>query len=186
MDTFYVDGFSFSTREEYNLAVREQKNITSIRTKMDLSDKDSVLTIYKRLVSKNMLVTPIGVEFMRELRLKLINEFGVEETDIPNIKVERKETSSLAKKQNEFTHDQLLKEVRELMSALKRRNILIVGLIVIIVGMFLIAFFAPNTGYVGYEDRIISKYSEWEEELEAREAAVADKEVELGIDKDTD
>ena len=186
MDTFYVDGYSFSTREDYNLALREQKNITSIRTKMDLDDKDSVLAIYRRLVSKNMLVTPIGVEFMRELRSKLIDEFGVEETELPNIKVELKENSALLKKQHEFTHDQLLKEVMDLTATVKRRNILIVGLIVIIIGMFLIAFFAPNTGYINYEDRIISKYSEWEEQLQEREAAVADKEVELGIDKDTD
>ena len=61
MDTFYVDGYSFSTKEDYNLALREQKNITSIRTRMDLSDKDSVLTIYRRLVSKKMLVTPVGI-----------------------------------------------------------------------------------------------------------------------------
>ena len=186
MDTFYVDGYSFSTKEDYNLALREQKNITSIRTRMDLSDKDSVLTIYRRLVSKKMLVTPVGIEFMRELRFKLINDFGVEEADIPNISIEHKESSALLKRQNEFTHEQLLKEVMNLTSVVKRRNILIIGLVVIIIGMFLIAFFAPNTGYINYEDRIISKYSEWEEELNEREAVVAEKEVELGIDKDTD
>lgn len=186
MELYYVDGFAFAAREEYNLAVREQKNINSIRDKMDLDSKDSVYTIYSRLVSKNMLVTPIGIEFERELRRKLIDEFGVEETTLPNIKVEHKEGSLLAKRQSQFSLDQLMKENERLSGNNRKKNVFIVGLIVIVIGMFLIAFFSPSTGYANYEDKIINKYSEWEEEIKEREAKVAEKEAELGItDSDT-
>ncbi|MCR4717490.1 MAG: hypothetical protein K5656_09940 [Lachnospiraceae bacterium] len=189
MEYFYLDGYAFSTREEYNLAVREEKNISSIREKMDLSNKDSVLGIYRRLVSKNMLTTPIGIEFERELRRRLIDEFAVEEVDIPNIRVEHRDKSAVAKNQSQFSLEQLQKENVRLSSSGMKKNIFIVGLIVIVIGMFVIAFFSPNTGYANYEDKIINKYSSWEEELKEREAVVSEKEAKLGItdsESDTD
>ena len=33
---FVLDGYAFATKEEYNIAVREQRNINSIRAKMDI------------------------------------------------------------------------------------------------------------------------------------------------------
>ena len=45
---FVLDGYAFATKEEYNIALREQRNINSIRSKMDINNKDSVLLIYQK------------------------------------------------------------------------------------------------------------------------------------------
>ena len=56
-----------------------------------------------------------------------------------------------------------------------------IALIVIIIGMFWIVITSDNLGYFNAEDKVLNKYSSWEEELNAREAAIRQREEELGI-----
>ncbi|MCR5272901.1 MAG: hypothetical protein K6E13_07960 [Lachnospiraceae bacterium] len=55
-------------------------------------------------------------------------------------------------------------------------------LAVIVVGMFAISYTRGSTTILNYEEEIINKYSNWESELNDREAAIREKESELGID----
>ena len=61
--------------------------------------------------------------------------------------------------------------------------IIIVILIVIIVGMFLVNYLTGNSVNVfNYENALIDKYESWENNLKEREAAIREKENELGIE----
>ena len=72
MELFYVDGFAFSTKEEYNLASHEAKNVSSIRAQLNWENKDSVMLVYRRLAAKGIFVTPVGLSFIKELRTVLV------------------------------------------------------------------------------------------------------------------
>jgi hypothetical protein len=62
--------------------------------------------------------------------------------------------------------------------------IVMVGLIVIILGMFAITAINPNNAYINYKEKVENQYTEWEEQLNQRETVIKEKEEELGIDAD--
>lgn len=177
---YFLDGYAFDSKEMYNLSLREQRNIHSIKSKLNMQEKASVLTVYKKLVTHHLLVTPVGIEFERELRNRLITEFQVDPTELPMIHIpKQQEVSGFSKK--DFTREQLLKDNAKKGQRIKTLSIIIVGLLIIIIGMFVINTLNPNTGYVNYENKILNKYSSWEEELNQREAAIKEQEAKLGI-----
>lgn len=178
MEYYYVDGFAFSSREEYNLAIREQKNIQALRSKINMNNTESVLDLYKKLTSRNLLVTPIGLAFMKELRTYLL-QCGYADTELPMIRVSEKSSKNDKQK---YTNEQLVKILKVRDASIKSLKIVICGLIVLIVGMFAITLFFPNTGYVTYKKQLEDKYATWEDQISEREKAVQAKEEELGID----
>ena len=108
MELFYVDGFAFSTKEEYNLASHEAKNVSSIRAQLNWENKDSVMLVYRRLAAKGIFVTPVGLSFIKELRTVLVERFSVEESSLPMIRVVDHKTKG--RDQDSFTKEQLLKD----------------------------------------------------------------------------
>lgn len=178
MDLYYVDGFAFSSREEYSAAVKEYKSCAAIRARMDLDKPESVYHIYSRLVGKKLLTTPVGISFLTELRYKLIHEFHYSEKDLPPISI-----TSVSDR--ETRGSQKLKQALASEEKTKRHmlylRIVCVGLAAVIIGMFAITVRNGSSGALGTENRILDKYSSWEEELEKREKAVSEKEAELGI-----
>ncbi|MDD5949026.1 MAG: hypothetical protein PUC39_04775 [Lachnospiraceae bacterium] len=180
MELYYVDGYAFETREEYNLALREQKNIHTLMKKIDMQDRDSILVVYKRLASRGILVTPIGLSFLHSLRDTLVHEFHMEETELPMISVAIKRESK-SSQDSDFTKEQLVRENQKKTGTILRLKIVIGGLLVIVIGMFILTAVNPDVGYIRSENKLVNKYSAWEEELKAREAAVKEKEQKLGI-----
>lgn len=54
----------------------------------------------------------------------------------------------------------------------------------VIIGMFAITYFSGNSvNIINYENEIIDKYESWENDLEQREAAIQEREAELGIER---
>ena len=49
-------------------------------------------------------------------------------------------------------------------------------------GMFVIALLGDNSALSSTESAIQDKYAAWEEDLQAREAAISQKEKELGME----
>ena len=178
---FVLDGYAFATKEEYNIALREQRNINSIRSKMDINNKDSVLLIYQKLATKRLLISPIGIEFMRLLRNRLIQDFHMEETELPMIQVSSNSMSSLDRSK-QYTNIQLVNEIKRKEQTLLTFKIITFALIVTIVAMFAITATSDHSGYFNVEERVLNKYSEWESELDQREQKIKDLEDKLGID----
>ena len=58
----------------------------------------------------------------------------------------------------------------------RNKNIIIAFLVFIIAGMLVISQLTPYSVFSDYENKIINQYEEWEKELEAREAAVTERE----------
>ena len=178
---FVLDGYAFATKEEYNIAVREQRNINSIRAKMDIENKDSVLLIYQKLAKKCLLISPVGIEFMRFLRRRLIDDFHVEETELAMIQVSSKSSYSLDRSK-QYTNIQLVNEIKRKNRTLTTLKIIICALVITIVTMFVITIKSDYSGYFNVEEKVLNKYSDWEDELNQREQKIKEMEDKLKIE----
>ena len=54
-------------------------------------------------------------------------------------------------------------------------------LVIMVIAMFVITLKAENPNMINYRTAILNQYSEWEQELNEREATIKARELELGI-----
>lgn len=176
-----VDGFVFSSYKEAQIALKEQKNIEIIRQRTEFSNPEAVYELYVKLMERDMFKTMLGYSFLHELRHRLITEFSYEEQELPTIQLPGKMEYN---KVNEINQSVLEARLQPLLLTKKRMTIVIVALMLMVIAMFVIAAINPNAGYVNTENKVINKYSAWQEELEQREKAVKEKEAELNMDSE--
>ncbi|MCI8643177.1 MAG: hypothetical protein HFG79_06805 [Lachnospiraceae bacterium] len=180
-ERFVVDEYSFGTKAEWEEAKREEESIQYIRAKTNLSDPQTVYKVYCGLVEKKTFTTPVGTAFLLELRAGLLRA-GKEAGEIPGIPV----TLPRRKKKSAEDFSRELEDKSRLLleqCQVKLRNMRIVTFFLgfVIVVMFLIAVFGPNSPLEDAEVKAQNKYAAWEQELKEREDAVKEKERELGI-----
>lgn len=177
-ESLIVDGFVFSSYKEAQIALKEQQNIEVIRERTQFSDSKSVYELYTKLIERNMFKTMVGYSFLYELRYHLITDFGYEESDLPTVELPKRMEYE---KVGELNRGIMEAKIQRLLVIEKRMTIVIAALSVMVLCMFIIAAVNPNVGYVNTENKIINKYSAWEEELDQREKAVEEKEEQLNI-----
>lgn len=173
-----VGGYEFATLREAEEAKKELRNIQALKGKINFNKKKDVLAIYRRLVDKKAFRTAVGLQFMGEFRDYLVDNMNCKEEDIPYIQV----PSSNGRFREEQERVELLQTDNE---GLQKKNrymrIAIAAFVIIILGMFAIAAWNPNVGYINTENKILNRYASWEEELTNREKQIQQKEKELGI-----
>lgn len=180
-ESLIVEGFVFSSYKEAQIAQKEQMNIEAIRSRMHDSDGHTICELYSKLIDREMFKTMVGYSFMYELRQRLVKEFGYEDRELPNITLpQRMEYDKVA----QLNQGKLETKVQDLLLMKTKMKITIIALLVVIVGMFIIAVVNPNVGYVNTENKILNKYSAWQEELERREEAVKEKEEQLNMNSE--
>lgn len=177
-ETLIVDGFVFPSFKEAQIALKEKKNIEIIKENTPLSDDDTCLELYSKLLERDMFKTEIGYQFLHELRQHLITECGYDEESLKNIVLPRK------MEYDKVNRIGLLEARIERMTVVQNRlKIAIAALAFMVVAMFVIAAINPNAKYINAEHKVADKYSAWQEELEQREQAVKDKEAELNMNQ---
>ena len=174
-----VAGYTFSDTHDYKEAKREAETIEYIRANTDLSDLNKAIKLYQKLVERKTLKTVIGYEFLKELQERIKREGIVSEESIPSIRVDKVE-KKIKVYSGELEHEQ---EQRHLVTIedykIKLRNSRIISafLAVIIIAMIFISIFSDRNIFSNYENKIINKYSAWEEELNKREQALEAREA---------
>ncbi len=180
-ESLLVEGFVFPSYKEAQIAQKEQVNIDAIRNRMRGADGKTQYELYCKLMERDMFKTMVGYSFLYELRHKLMETYGYREQELPNIKLpKRMEYDKVA----QLNQGKMETKLQHLMMIKTRMTITIVALIFIIVGMFIIAAVNPNVGYINTENKILNKYSAWQEDLERREAAVKEKEEQLDMNSE--
>lgn len=177
-ESLIVDGFVFSTYQEAQIALKEQQNIEVLRTRTEFSNPDAVFELYTKLIERNMFKTMVGYSFLYELRYRLITEFEYTEEELPTVTLPARMEYD---KVSEINQGKMEAEIQTLLLIKKRMTIVIAALAVMVIGMFVIAAVNPNVGYVNTENKILNKYSAWEEDLKQREQIVKEKEAQLKI-----
>ena len=66
-----VSGFAFYSEKDAKLAEQERQKIAYLDKRIDRSDPESVLVIYKKALEERVFRTPVGLEYLRELQMEL-------------------------------------------------------------------------------------------------------------------
>ena len=171
-----VDGFVFPSYKEAQIAIKEQQNIDVIKQRTPYSNPHAVYELYVKLIERDIFKTVVGYSFWHELRQQLLQEYQYPEDDLPDIEIpKRMEYDSVT----EINQSVMKNKFEHLLVVKQRMSIVIVALVVIIIGMFVIAVINPNAEYVNIENKVLNKYSAWEEDLQQREQVIKEKEEQL-------
>lgn len=175
------EGFVFASPDDVEIAKNEMKKIEYIKAKVDFKDITTLRGVYDKAIENKSFVTPIGLSFMHDLK-EYIDKNMISESvqPIPLYSTYRRITLSPDKPlKTRVTKAQ--KEELDLKTQLRNMRIIVAILAAVILAMFMITFSGENPNIINYKTAITNKYSAWEQDLTAREAAVRQKERELNI-----
>ncbi len=181
-----IDGFAFSDDADVSIASAEVEKIQYIASRMSMENPKGVLAVYDKLITGGVFVTPVGYEYLRTLQSYLYKSKDIPDEAVREIPVPISYTRALNLRSEE--RDERLSKQKEMRTLRKTfRNeykislIVNIILIIMVIAMFVITLQAENPNMINYRTAILNQYSEWEQELNERETAIKQKELELDI-----
>ena len=196
-ETYEAGGFVFRTKKEAELAQREIEGTKYLRQKLDMENPNAVFSIYQNLIEQDLFETPVGYCFLKELRYYLLMIPAISNEEVLAIPIRYPQTEEEEKKQKkeQKKEEQRKERQREKEKAKNKKEqkkegknykgrcqfFMVTSLILLIsvVSMMLLAATSDNVNILNYENKLIDKYSSWEQELEEREQAVKEQEQAL-------
>ena len=196
-ETYEAGGFVFRTKKEAELAQREIEGPKYLRQKLDMENPNAVFSIYQTLIEQDLFETPVGYCFLKELRDYLLMIPAISNEEVLAIPIRYPQTEEEEKKQKkeQKKEEQRKERQREKEKAKNKKEqkkegknykgrcqfFMVTSLILLIsvVSMMLLAATSDNVNILNYENKLIDKYSSWEQELEEREQAVKEQEQAL-------
>ena len=196
-ETYEAGGFVFRTKKEAELAQREIEGTKYLRQKLDMENPNAVFSIYQTLIEQDLFETPVGYCILKELRDYLLMIPAISNEEVLAIPIRYPQTEEEEKKQKkeQKKEEQRKERQREKEKAKNKKEqkkegknykgrcqfFMVTSLILLIsvVSMMLLAATSDNVNILNYENKLIDKYSSWEQELEEREQAVKEQEQAL-------
>lgn len=176
-----VSGFAFYSEKDARLAEQERQKIAYLDKRIDRTNLESVLVIYKKALDDRVFRTPVGLEYLRELQGELKAEQDLLGEEIPPIPLwtnfaDTREKTSPARRR--------IKPAPEENKNTTFRLSLIMNIVMVIaiIAMFIITLNSDQPNVLNYERNLQNKYATWEQELTQREQTVRKKERELHIE----
>ncbi len=183
---YTVDGFEFKTEEEAEAAKKEVQAVRYIRDRIAGITPEKAADVFNRLVRDEMLTTPVGVAYLRELREELCATPGVDKNTLLPIKIKDefvvKEISDRTGGEERVISKNVLKVQEKLKRKYKNSLIINIILVIAIIAMFVIVNTSDNVNIVNYRTKIVDQYEEWQHNLEEREQKIKEYERKYGID----
>ena len=203
MARYNIGGYIFDDENKAKEAAKELKAVEYILGQIRDSDEKAVLTVYKKLLNQRMFSTEIGMSFLSQLRQNLLDSEVFTPEDIPPVysleeppkdvtpeeKTEDTNSSSdekVSKAKKEKADKKVVAKVTNDSSEIKRLKainkvllILCIALLLCVLGMFYVSTTINSPTILDYEEKLIDKYSSWEQDLTEREEAIREKEQEL-------
>jgi len=192
-ETYEAGGFVFRTKKEAELAQREIEGTKYLRQKLDMENPNAVFSIYQNLIEQDLFETPVGYCFLKELRDYLLMIPAISNEEVLAIPIRYPQTEEEEKKQKK--EEQRKERQREKEKAKNKKEqkkegknykgrcqfFMVTSLILLIsvVSMMMLAATSDSVNILNYENKLIDKYSSWEQELEEREQAVKEQEQAL-------
>lgn len=177
-----VNGYAFNNANDAALAQEETKKVEYLRAHLDTTNPDKILNVLAKAIEDNIFKTPIGMDFLREIQMFLINQCDYTEEEVPSIPVSAQYNRSL---RSEFadTKAKVAPEPKkkEKVSAMFVSVILNILLVAAVIAMFVITLKSENPNILNYETAINNKYSYWAEQLTEQENTLREKERELKL-----
>lgn len=186
---YSTGGFEFVTREEMQKAKKELEGIAFVKEQIDMQDPEKVLAVYRRLIDEKVFSTVAGYSYLYGLQQYLLEVPYMKQEEIPAIPVKGED-----KKEQENRHNHRPSKQSKRRQDSRRRtgekhsdyrqrfrvslyiNVIVIA---IILAMFAITATSGNINIINYENKIIEKYVNWEEELKEKEENLREREIEL-------
>ncbi len=205
MAVYKVGGFIFDNEETAKKAAKELKATQYILDQLKNADDAAVLSIYRRLLSQNIFETDLGLAFLKQLEDNLVasgllearmssishedSEVQVEKTALfepsskevglkKNNKISSSKTKKTKSKKKLKGQPSIEERYKRLCIINKILIVICIGLVISIAAMFYINSTINSPTILNYEEQILNKYSNWEQELNKREEALRQKEIE--------
>lgn len=199
MAVYKVGDFKFDNEETAKKAAKELKATQYILNQLKDADDVAVLSIYNRLLAQNIFETDLGRAFLKQLEDNLLASGLLEPKVTSDVEVRRtrKEESFLTddkkqldkiEKNRSNTKRKNSKKVNKKITLEEKYNrlcilnkiliVICVGLVISIAAMFFINSTINSPTILNYEEQILDKYSNWEQELTKREEALRQREIE--------
>ncbi len=194
-EKYVINGYQFQTRAEYERAGKEKETIAYLTANTDMTDMKAVLKLYNRSVEKEAFRTIIGLEFLCNMRKKLIaSKIASEDTLAPVTVPGTGRAAGAGREKQEGQGKDIYKERYEnAVANQKIKNILITVLALVIIAMLIITWTSKYTVFTYFTDykndirnEVIDEMEEWQQELEEREKALEDQEPDTGKDPNMD
>ena len=193
-----LDGFKFSSRKEFERALKEKETIEYIVANTNMSDMKSVLKIYNKAVDKKSFQTVIGLSFVSNMRNKLVSSGTVMDKNLAYVPVVQKyvqveKKPALDKDDIERKAEKYKKAYEDEAAGRKIRNMAIAFLSVLLAVLVIITLkskYSVFTYFTDYrsnmENELIDKYEKWEQTSEDRQKAIDKEKKELEDKQETD
>lgn len=159
-------GHVFSTEKQLIEAKKEAEAIEYLRVKTDFNKPDVLIKLYNKLLDRNMMETEVGMDFLAELRQRILDSGMFKEEQVRPVPPIKKATEKFSKKKKS-KEEQLISKYRRQNALLK---ICCLFAVVVIIGMFVILLTGRRSPLADkYEEEIQNKYGAWSDELTERE-----------------
>lgn len=182
-----MDGFVFGNDAEAQQAAKELQGIRYIREKTDMGQPEQVLETYNKIVRENLFETAVGISYLKEMQKYLVRLPAVKNEEILPIIVRHPVLETdMRRKMRAAGNEAASKKAaaRESVYRKKYRIALFIAavLAVSVIGMFVISATNQSPTVLNYENALIDRYAQWEQELTEREAALNERERALGLE----
>ena len=183
---YIVDGIFFSSRKEYEMALKDKENIEYISAKMDLTNPRTVMKLYNSLIKKNTLTTAVGFVFLKQLYDVIALSADVDLNQVYALEKDRyinaNGSSSDYLSTVRATASQSLtasKDYNRLSNTNKILKFTVLILIGCVVAMFIFTMKADTLTYNNAKESVINEYEQWNSELTQREKELDEREEKL-------
>ncbi len=179
-EVFIVNGYRFNSEADANIARSETRKIAFIEERMNYNKPETVAIIYQKMLDANMFVTPEGMAYLKSVRDFLVKSGQAGEEELSPVVVRHNYAEAGTPRERpdpvaeSFIREQNRQRGRLLFISAALNVILIIAIII----MFVIALNSDNPNVINYERAIQDRYSQWEMELQEREEAVREREIE--------
>lgn len=179
-----VSGFQFGSVDDAKAAAKEMKNAQYIDERVNSMNVKQLIAVYDKMINDKVFNTPIGWEYLRYLRERIIQEGG-DEHELRPIPLYVTLTSSKdASKDDHAVLDKLKfkpskSDYNIVTEKLHRSVVFNVILVIMVILMFIITLISPSPNIINYKTTIANQYSQWEQELTQREQVIREKEAQL-------
>ncbi len=167
-------GYEFANIDDAVLAQAEVKKIDYLKAHLDQGDADTVKALYDKAIDDNFFRSPVGINFLAELREYMIDTLDFTEEEVRPVPI-----YMIYEGASKGKSSKPAEKPKERVGFLFVSIVLNIALIIGVILMFWIATNTDQPNILNYETAITDKYASWEQDLTVRESAVREAEKQI-------
>ena len=177
-----VGGYFFGSYNDASRAEKELKKIQYLEQRINSMNAVQLQAVYNKMLDEKVFQTPVGWEYLKYLKDRMKVE-GVPDSEIRPIPLFV--TFTVSNDDSEYSHIAKMhikpakSELVKTKLSLKRSVMLNIAFVIIIIAMFIITMKSTTPNIMNYKTAILNSYSQWEEDLNEREKALAEREAQI-------